>query len=242
MDYLQVSQKDISHLECSHHHELDNNLLSNELQAFLRFGQLIDLADTSNPMAASEVAALAEMIGQLIDLPAWQIKRLRLAGLLHRIAALSVNNVQYAEAPSCPLVPAAQILRTMPRLRAIAKIINHLSEWWDGSGSPGGLAHEEIPLESRILGLVVTFQQRVAEISQSQSGENILIQALTECKQEQGSRWEPKLIDTLELLVMGLQQGLTVPTTPTKISSGMWLIDTQMDGERVGADRSMVQG
>jgi DICT domain-containing protein len=241
VDYLQVSQKDVSNLECSHYQELDNNLLSNELQAFLRFGQLIDVADTSNPMAASEVAALAEMIGQLIDLPAWQIKRLRLAGLLHRIAALSVN-VQYAEAPSCPLVPAAQILRTMPRLRAIAKIINHLSEWWDGSGFPGGLAHEEIPLESRILGLVVTFQQRVAEISQSQSGENILIRALTECKQEQGSRWEPKLVDTLELLVMGLQQGLTVPTTPTKISSGMWLIDTQIDDERVGADRSKVQG
>lgn len=236
VDYLQVSQKDISHLESTHHHELDNNLLSNELQAFLRFGQLIDLADTSNQMAASEVAALAEMIGQLIDLPAWQIKRLRLAGLLHRIAALSAT-VQYAEAPSCPLVPAAQILRTMPRLRAIAKIINHLSEWWDGSGSPGGLAGEEIPLESRILGLIVTFQGRVAQISQSQFADNILFQALTQCKQEQGTRWDPKLIDTLELLVIGLQQGLTVPTTPTKISSGMWLIDTQTDDEPVASGK-----
>jgi HD-GYP domain-containing protein (c-di-GMP phosphodiesterase class II) len=236
VDYLQDSQQTVNNLElCTHHQALDNNLLSNELQAFLRLGQLIDVADTSNPMAAAEVAALAETMGQLLDLPAWQLKRLRLAGLLHRIAPLSVN-AQHAEAPSCPLVPAAQVLRTMPRLRAIAQIMNHISEWWNGSGQPAGLAEEEIPLESRILGLVVTFQQRLAQLSKSQAVEkmsetSVLSQALTECRQEQGDRWQPRLVDTLELLVMGLQQGLSLPITPTKISSGIWLIDHQIDEE-----------
>jgi len=37
------------------------------------------------------------------------------------------------------LVPAAQVLRTMPRMRAIAQIINHQTEWWNGSGQPAGL-------------------------------------------------------------------------------------------------------
>jgi DICT domain-containing protein len=239
VDYLQVSQESVSHLElCTHYQALDNNLLSNELQAFLRLGQLIDLADTGNPMAAAEVAALAETMGQLLNLPAWQLKRLRLAGLLHRIAPLSVS-VQYTEAPSCPLVPAAQVLRTMPRLGAIAQIINHLSEWWNGSGQPGGLIGEKIPLESRILGLVAAFQQRVTQLSQSHTQENALNQVLAEFRAEQGDRWEPKLVDTLELLVMGLQQGLSLPITPTKISSGVWLIDTQMDDAKiVGAKHS----
>lgn len=229
VDYLQVSQESVSQLElCTHYQALDNNLLSNELQAFLRLGQLIDLADTGNPMAAAEVAALAETMGQLLNLPAWQLKRLRLAGLLHRIAPLSVN-VQHTEAPSCPLVPAAQVLRTMPRLGAIAQIINHLSEWWNGSGQPGGLIGEKIPLESRILGLVAAFQQRTTQLSQSHTQENALNQVLAEFRAEQGDRWEPKLVDTLELLVMGLQQGLNLPVTPTKISSGVWLIDTQME-------------
>ena len=190
-------------------------------------------------MTAAEVAALAETMGQLLNLPAWQIKRLRLAGLLHRVAPLSVN-VQYTEAPSCPLIPAAQVLRTMPRLSAIAQIINHLSEWWNGDGQPAGLAGEEIPLESRILGLVVTFQKRLTQQSQSHTEENKFTSVLTEFKQEQGSRWEPKLVDTLELLVMGLQQGLTLPIAPTKISSGVWLIDNQMDDEQVATgSRSM---
>jgi len=65
--------------------------VSNELQAFLRLAQLIDLADTNNPRAAAEVAALAETMGQLLEIPAWQLKRLRLAGLLHRIAPMSVS-------------------------------------------------------------------------------------------------------------------------------------------------------
>jgi len=235
VDYLQTSQLDISKLDiCTHHKALDHNLISNELQAFLRLAQLIDLADTGNPMAATEVAALAETIGQLLDLPAWQLKRLHLAGLLHRIAPLSVN-VQYGEAPSCPLVPAAQILRNMPRLQAIAQIINHLPEWWNGSGQPAGLVGEEIPLESRILGLVTAFQQHVTELAQSPTGEKIadtvFTQALTECRKEQGDRWEPRLVDTLELLVMGMQQGLSLPITPLKISGGMWLIDAQIDQE-----------
>lgn len=229
VEYLQDSQQN-SHLHlCTHHQALDNNLVSNELQAFLRLAELIDLADTGNSLVATDVAALVETMGQLLDLPAWQIKRLRLAGLLHRIAPQSIN-VQYTEAPCCPLVPAAQVLRTMPRLRAIAQIINHLSEWWDGSGQPAGLAEEEIPLESRILGLVVAFQERVTQLSSLPVGEkklesDIFTQALIQCKQEQG-RWQPKLVDTLGLLVMGLQQGLRLPNTPAKISSGMWLIDT----------------
>lgn len=120
-------------------------MVSNELQAFLRLAQLIDSADARNPMAAAEIAALAETMGQLLDLPAWQLKRLRLAALIHRIAPATVS-VQYGdEAPSCPLVPAAQILRTMPRMQAIAQIITHQNEWWNGSGQPAGLAGEKIP-------------------------------------------------------------------------------------------------
>jgi len=236
VDYLQTSEYSIRQIE--HHQALDSNLVSNELQAFLRLGQLIDLADTVNPLAAAEVAAIAEIVGQLLNLPAWQIKRLRLAGLLHRIAAQSVN-IQYGEAPSCPLIPAAQVLRTMPRLSAIAQIINHFSERWDGNGQPAGLIGEAIPLESRILGLITDFQQRFTQLAQSHPREEALLTAFAQCQQEQGKAWEPKLVDTLEILVRGMQQGLTLPVSPTKISSSMWLIEEGLEarGRTVTSDR-----
>ncbi|MGK7924107.1 MAG: DICT sensory domain-containing protein, partial [Spirulina sp.] len=87
VDYLQAIHHDSDTSEAGAR-SLDENLTSNEVQAYLRMAQLIDRADANNPNAAAEVAALAEAMGQLLDLPVWQIKRLRLAGWLHRLAPL----------------------------------------------------------------------------------------------------------------------------------------------------------
>ncbi|MDJ0735546.1 MAG: DICT sensory domain-containing protein [Nostocaceae cyanobacterium] len=215
---------------------LDNNLVSNEVQAFLRMAEIIDAADITNPMAAAEVVALCETMGQLLDLPAWQIKRLRLAALLHRIDPFQkresvLSGTLSTDVASCPLVPGAQALRTMPRLRAVAQIITHQTECWDGSGVPGGLAGDAIPLESRILALAAEFQGRVNQIKNSQvSREEIFTQALEECRQR-SHRFDPKLLDTLALLVMGLQQGLELSMALPKVSSGMWLLDSRWDSE-----------
>ncbi|MBD2020813.1 metal-dependent phosphohydrolase [Leptolyngbya sp. FACHB-36] len=242
VDYLQSGQADLDHHRRSdapvlRQDILDSNLVSNEVQAFLRMAQLTDQADATNPSAAAEVAALAEAIGQLLDLPAWQLHRLKLAGLLHRLAPLqraeTVFNLDQDSGPSCPLVPGAQVLRTMPQLRAIAAIITHQTEHWDGSGQPAGLSGDAIPLESRILGLVAEFQQQFAQFrsTDATSSEAAIEKALAACRQ-QDNRWDPKLLDTLTLLVGGFQQGLNLPVTTPKISAGLWLIDSHC-GEEV---------
>jgi DICT domain-containing protein len=251
VDYLQVGHDDLSHQVGAtqavdlHPEILDGNLLSNEVQAFLRMAQLTDQADLINSTATVEVATLAEAMGQLLDLPAWQLNRLKLAGLLHRLSPLqqtqsvlsSAGSGRYGDdpaqaAPSCPLVPGAQVLRTMPQLRAIAAIITHQTEHWDGSGYPGSLAGDGIPLESRILGLVADFQQRAAYLkstlahAHAQTPEECAGQALAECQKEQGKLWDPKLVDALSLLVSGLQQGFSLAVNFPKISAGLWLIDS----------------
>ncbi|MBR8834659.1 MAG: metal-dependent phosphohydrolase [Stigonema ocellatum SAG 48.90 = DSM 106950] len=245
VDYLQTGQVNIHVPTATTQQALDTNLVSNEIQAFLRMAQIIDAADLTNPMAAAEVMALSETIGQLLDLPAWQIKRLRLAGLLHRIDPLqraesvmpSGSSTHYQEdAPSCPLtcplIPGAQVLRTMPRLRAVAQIITHQTEWWDGTGEPAGLAGDEIPLESRILALAADFQWRVNQKKTSLlNHKEILAQALFESKQQQSRQFDPKLVDTLALLVMGLQQGLDLPLNEPKVSASIWLLDNNLDSE-----------
>ncbi|MBN3922815.1 DICT sensory domain-containing protein [Nostoc sp. NMS4] len=240
VDYLQTGQDKLSIPTALQKQTLDRNLVSNEIQAFLRMAQLMDMADINNPMAAAEVVVLAEAIAQLLDLPAWQIKRLRLAALLHRIdplqnaeSVLTSGNIPtryQQDAPSCPLIPGAQVLRTMPRLRAVAQIITHQTEYWNGAGEPAGLAGDEIPLESRILALLADFQWRVNQRkSSNQSREQIFTQALDECKQQESIRFDPKLVDTLALLVMGLQQGLDLPLMTPKFSAGIWILDSQWD-------------
>jgi len=249
VDYLQDGQEDIlstrehSNIPTgSRQQALDRNLVANEVQAFLRMAQLMDMADVTNPMASAEVVALSEMMGQILDLPAWQMKRLRLAGLLHRIDPLqgaesilepSMSRRYDDEAPSCPLtcplVLGAQALRTMPQLRAVAQIVTHQSEWWNGMGTPAGLAGDEIPLESRILALVADFQWRLAKARKSHpDSEENLSKALDGCRQKQGDRFDPKLFETLSLLVMGMQQGLILPVSPTKVTTAMWLLDANL--------------
>lgn len=250
VNYLQTSQQDLFQHDTmgfdAYPKVLDKNLLSNELQAFLRMAQLIDQTDLSNPMAAAEVATLAESLGQLLDLPAWQLHRLRLAGLLHRIAAMPTIQPTLpkgevaatdSQALSCPLVPGTQVLRRMNRMRAIATILTHLTEAWDGSGFPAALSGDAIPLESRLLGLVACFQQRLAaqrpDVPSTGALDNAspeaLANALSQCQAEASHRWDPKMVEALTLLVNGLQQGLSLSVAKPQVASGLWLLDSHSD-------------
>ncbi len=244
VSYLQTNQQDLMPIQTSK--QLDHNLLSNEVQAFLRVAQMIDLMDTENPQAATEVTALVEMICQLLDLPAWQVKRLRMASILHRLAPLTQTpqkTITLTPAPprqasshsrlACALVPGVQALRQMPQLRAIAQIIAHQTEWWNGTGEPAGLVGDEIPLESRILGLLIDFQQRINGLEipktindgQVDEWQDQLELALVECQQWASERWDPKLVEVLSIIVNGLQQGLNLPLQPPKLTSGLWMLD-----------------
>jgi len=240
-DLDKVVSKVVNYLEKTHtsnefgSEELDNNLSSNKMQAFLRMAQLIDQADVTNPQAATEVSALAEAMGQLLDLPAWQVKRLRLAALLHRLApiksAKQINQlkteVQEKVLKQEKSVAKASVLRIMPQLQAVSNIITHQTEWWDGSSGPDGLAYDNIPLESRILALLAEFQAKVNKYQNVQTGENPLTQALTECQQQAGVMFDPKLVEALTLLVMGMQQGMNIQASQPKIASGMWLLESE---------------
>ena len=149
--------------------------------------------------------------------------------MLHRISPAPDLASLADDGPSCPLIPEVQALRLMPRLRAVAAIIAHQGECWDGSGYPAGLAGDAVPLESRMLALVAEFQRRVAEarhdLSNSDDNLTVLGNVLTTCQTEAGQRWDPKLVEMLGLMVMGLQQGLSLPTIPTRITLGSGLLN-----------------
>ncbi|NET04984.1 MAG: metal-dependent phosphohydrolase [Symploca sp. SIO2B6] len=240
--YLQTGQENLSELRQSREQllptqeqALDNNLISNEMQAFLRMAELIDQADPTNPNAAAEVTALSEAMGQLLDLPAWQLKRLRLASWLHRLAPLQgvkvkmppKSIVQKKVVQEEESLPKASVLRIMPRLQAVSEIIAHQTESWNGSGKPDALACDAIPLESRILRLIADFQQRLNAYQQKESVESPLAEALKDCQALSGEDFDPKLVEALALMVMGMQQGMSLQIKQLKIASGMWLLDSE---------------
>ncbi|MEL6936554.1 MAG: HD domain-containing phosphohydrolase, partial [Cyanobacteria bacterium J06607_17] len=214
--------------------KLNRNLAANKLQAFLRMVQRIDERDPANPMASMQVSALAETLGQLIDLPTLQLRRLRLAGLLFRIG-LAEAPKQIFQQTSDQLDKASlvfwrdraalggQLLSSMPELAPVSRIVTHQLEFWDGSGTPDGLKGEEIPIESRILGLVAYFQ----ELTESR-GERAALplgESLAVCEKLGGRRFDPKMVDALGTIVRLAEIGmLQLPDRPSAQPT-VWLED-----------------
>jgi HD-GYP domain-containing protein (c-di-GMP phosphodiesterase class II) len=118
-------------------------------------------------------------------------------------------------------------LRIMSRLRAIAAIVDYSHECWNGCGQLHGLRGENIPLESRILGLVIAFQRHLVNQRETANAPDLsFTHALAACQQESGTRWDPELIKILEVLVSSFQQGLILSITPPKIAASTWMLNS----------------
>ncbi|NJN32167.1 MAG: histidine kinase [Synechococcales cyanobacterium RM1_1_8] len=211
---------------------LNRNLTANKLQAFLRMAQKTDERDPFNRYASIRVAALAETLGQVLDLPMIQLRRLRLAGLLFRVGLAEAPREVFLQT-SEQLESAsemfwrdrsllgAQLLSAMPELKPISHIVLHQLEHWDGSGKPDGLKQENIPLESRVLGLVAYFQ----ELTEPR-GDRLALslgEALEQCCSQAGKRFDPTLVESLGTVVRLTEVGLMkLPDQPSR-QPDVWL-------------------
>lgn len=212
--------------------KLNKNLAAGKLQAFLRMAQGVDKRDHDNPVASLQVSALAETLGQLLDLPTLKLRRLRLAGLLFRIglaeAPPEVFTHRRHQMDESSLafwrdraVLGAQLLGTMPELNPIKDIVLHHTEHWDGTGKPDGLKEEEISLESRILGLSAYFQS----LTQPRGNHPALslTDALAKCETLSGIRFDPALVETLATVIRLTEMGLMqLPNRPSQLPT-VWL-------------------
>ena len=241
VNYLQDSQEhlitanrqaqELWELE-GHALRVNRNMAANKLQAFLRMAQRVDERDRENPLASLQVAALAETLGQILDLPTIRLRRLRLAGLLFRIG-LAEAPIEVFQQPASQLRESelvtwnnraylgSQLLAAMAELEPVRVIVGHQLENWDGSGRPDGLRGEGIPLESRILRLIAHFQ----ELTQPRGDRDALslTDALEKCVQHNGTRFDPALIEHLTTIVRLTEIGMMqLPDRPSQLPK-VWL-------------------
>lgn len=220
--------------------KLGSNLVSNKLQAFLRMVQLIDRGDSSNAQATAEVTSIAETMAQLMGLPFGRLRRLRLAALLHRIGLSEIpssisdpDSHAAREALAQAAQFGAELLRSMPELRTVARIVEHQWEQWDGRGLPEALEGEDIPLESRILGLAAYFQEWM--VSRGTRQALSATEALARCEDRAGQYWDPRLIEPLTNIVRLLQAGILLDPVKPQLSNSQWLLATEGVDEREGS-------
>ncbi|HEX6117568.1 MAG TPA: diguanylate cyclase [Solirubrobacterales bacterium] len=110
---------------------------------------------------SESVVDVAGRVAEALAVAPAEVERIRTAALLHDIGKVGVpDQVLHKPGPldegewelmrEHPAI-GERILRAIPGMGQVAKIVRHEHERWDGSGYPDGLAGAEIPLGSRII-------------------------------------------------------------------------------------------
>jgi diguanylate cyclase (GGDEF)-like protein/PAS domain S-box-containing protein len=122
--------------------------------------------DARDPLAAGHserVAGLSEMIGRAIGLTVGDLANLRAAALLHDVGKIGIPDSILAK-PRRPAELEWKIIKKhstegagmvghLKELAALAPLIRHHHECYDGTGYPDGLKGDAIPLGARIIGI-----------------------------------------------------------------------------------------
>lgn len=152
---------------------------------------------------AERLATLCKYVGQELGLTQTQMDELLLFAMLHDIGKIGIDDRilnkpdKLTEEEWIVMKKHTEIgyriALSSPELHSIANYILSHHEHWDGNGYPQGLKHEEIPLLSRILGLVDSYdamtQDRVYRKAMTR------IQAIDEILNYRAIQFDPKITD-----------------------------------------------
>ena len=119
------------------------------------------LREDASSLHWQQVAELAAAVARRMDLPPQTVARCELGGLVHDIGKVALpEGLLLKRGPLDPnewsLMRAhsevgEQMAREARVLEAVAEIVRHHHERFDGSGYPDGLAGDAIPVEARIV-------------------------------------------------------------------------------------------
>lgn len=187
--------------------------LRSDLDRLVRtLSAMADAAERMQRGHAGRVMGYATAIAEDMELPADQLEALRFAALLHDIGKLGVSeeiilkpaqltDEEMAEARRHAEI-GAHIVGQMEFLDAVAPIVMHHHERWDGGGYPKGLAGEDIPLAARILAVADAFDAMTTERPYSRALPHGT--ALGELERQAGAQFDPGVVEVfLRVLARG---------------------------------------
>lgn len=171
--------------------------------------QAIDAKDGFTRGHADRVSRIAGAIAREFGLPERQIEQIELAGLLHDIGKIGVEDrilmkPARLEADEQELmrrhpIYGASILEPAAALRPLVPIVLYHHENYDGSGYPEGLRGDEIPIGSRIIIVADAYEAMTSDrIYRKAIGHERAMEQLNKYK---GIQFDPKVVRALETVV-----------------------------------------
>jgi HD domain len=149
----------------------------------------------------NRVAQYANRMGRALELADDALQRLHFAALLHDLGMLKLDRTQQFNPKTCDkhATLGYRMLAPIRLWKDIAPIVHHHHEWFDGSGYPEGLAGEDIPIESRIIGLCDAFDTMTHESSYKAT--MTVSESLEELRLGSGTQFDPRLVQVFLHLV-----------------------------------------
>ncbi len=194
--------------------KLSSKLISSEPQSEVLYSVADLLTQVYNPMHSQGSVKLkvlaAVSLAKRFDLSKEEIDNLKIAMLLYDIGNLLVPQEIFKKASPLtddershikehPVIAAKKILNPISYIQDVIPIVESHHENWDGSGYPGKLSREEIPITSQIVLIVDSFfaltEQRPYRDMMSPS------EALETIKQDSGVKWNAALVDEFTALI-----------------------------------------
>jgi 4-methyl-5(b-hydroxyethyl)-thiazole monophosphate biosynthesis len=175
-------------------------LINSIIQALLG---ALELKDSYTQGQARRVAEYCLSIGSKLKLPVLEMRDLYLGAMLHDIGKYNTAEDVLNKPDSLNLreetlarehtLKGTLFVVGINNLRHIGPTILHHHEHWDGSGYPGRLKGEQIPLHARIVAVADAFDAMISNRSYRDAREKE--DALRELVKKKGSQFDPFIVD-----------------------------------------------
>ncbi|MEK7448099.1 MAG: HD domain-containing phosphohydrolase [Planctomycetota bacterium] len=165
--------------------------------------QMLEMKNPYLKGHSQRVADAAVKIARGLKLPDNTIEVINYAALLHDIGKVGISDVilfkpdkltaqEWADIKTHPIL-SRMMVEQLRLFRAEEPIIEYHHEWYDGSGYPKGLSHEEIPLGARVISIADAYDAMTSDRPYRVSLDKINAEKVL--RKYSGTQFDPKMVE-----------------------------------------------